>query len=139
MLLNARSAVNRSSKPCADKKIGSSLGAKVTIDVAGHNAAASLLKRYREFLPMLFIVSEVALGPVASAAADLSDAELRSALEQSSHLHWTADWDFAVQAAPSDGVRCARCWRYVASVSSEPAWAGLCERCQGALAEAVHP
>ena len=36
------------------------------------------------------------------------------------------------------GVKCERCWRYVPAVSSEPAWAGLCDRCQGALAEAVH-
>ena len=32
------------------------------------------------------------------------------------------------------GVKCERCWRYVPAVSSEPAWAGLCERCQHALA-----
>jgi len=31
-------------------------------------------------------------------------------------------------------VKCERCWRYVAAVSSEPAWAGLCERCRQALA-----
>jgi len=31
------------------------------------------------------------------------------------------------------GVKCERCWRYVNKISSEPAWAGLCERCQDAL------
>ena len=36
------------------------------------------------------------------------------------------------------GVKCERCWRYVTSVSSDPAWEGLCERCQGALAEPIH-
>ena len=36
------------------------------------------------------------------------------------------------------GVKCERCWRYVPTVSSEPAWAGLCERCQDALAETVN-
>ena len=34
----------------------------------------------------------------------------------------------------ASGVKCERCWRYVPKVSSEPAWAGLCERCQDALA-----
>ena len=36
------------------------------------------------------------------------------------------------------GVKCERCWRYVPAVSSDPAWAGLCERCQDALAEPVN-
>ena len=31
------------------------------------------------------------------------------------------------------GVKCERCWRYVPDVSSEPEWAGLCDRCQDAL------
>ena len=35
----------------------------------------------------------------------------------------------------ADGVRCERCWRYVDKVSSDPATAGLCERCQDALAD----
>jgi isoleucyl-tRNA synthetase len=36
------------------------------------------------------------------------------------------------------GVKCERCWRYVPSISSEPEWAGLCERCHDALAEPIH-
>ena len=32
-------------------------------------------------------------------------------------------------------MKCERCWRYVTEVSSDPASAGLCERCQDALAE----
>jgi len=32
------------------------------------------------------------------------------------------------------GIRCDRCWRYVDKVSTDPASAGLCERCQDALA-----
>jgi hypothetical protein len=30
-------------------------------------------------------------------------------------------------------VKCDRCWRYVPTVSTEPALAGLCERCQNSL------
>ena len=49
-----------------------------------------------------------------------------------------------VDAAPepverASGVKCERCWRYVSSVSSDPAWAGICERCQEALAETLNP
>ena len=36
------------------------------------------------------------------------------------------------------GVKCERCWRYVPSVSTDPAWAGLCERCQEALAQTTN-
>ena len=36
------------------------------------------------------------------------------------------------------GVKCERCWRYVAAVSRDPEWEGLCERCQDALAETIH-
>jgi isoleucyl-tRNA synthetase len=36
------------------------------------------------------------------------------------------------------GVKCERCWRIVPAVSSEPVSAGLCDRCQDALAETVH-
>ena len=35
------------------------------------------------------------------------------------------------------GIKCERCWRYVPSVSTDPAWAGLCDRCQDALAAHV--
>ena len=74
----------------------------------------AFLRRHARDLPMLFIVSEVELLP---GGAD----ELRVTIER------------------SGGVKCERCWRYVGSVSSDPAWAGLCERCQDALAEAVNP
>ena len=40
--------------------------------------------------------------------------------------------------ARSGGVKCERCWRIVLAVSTEPASAGLCERCQDALAETVN-
>jgi isoleucyl-tRNA synthetase len=97
-----------------EKQIGSSLQAKVII--AAPQAELSLLERYARELPMLFIVSEV---------------ELKT-------LH--AD-ETGPDAAPvvtierADGVKCERCWRYVRSVSKDPAWAGICDRCQDALVE----
>jgi len=41
--------------------------------------------------------------------------------------------DIVIERA--DGVKCERCWRVVTSVSTDPAWAGICERCQDALAQ----
>jgi len=66
-------------------------------------------------LPMLFIVSEVELRRTAPGVE-----APRVAIERAS------------------GVKCERCWRYVPSVSSDPTWAGLCDRCQEALAEPVN-
>jgi isoleucyl-tRNA synthetase len=97
-----------------DKQIGSSLQAKAV--VSGSEAELSILHPHLGDLPMIFIVSEVELRP---AGADAGTG-LRVAIERAS------------------GVKCERCWRYVRSVSSEPAWAGLCERCQEALAEPVN-
>ena len=92
-----------------DKVIGSSLQAKVVLDAPA--AEFALLDRYRADLPMLFIVSEV---------------ELRRAAPGDDALHVRID-----RAA---GVKCERCWRYVAAVAKDPAWAGICDRCQTALA-----
>jgi isoleucyl-tRNA synthetase len=97
-----------------DKQIGSSLQAKAV--VSGTEAELSFLLPHVGDLPMIFIVSEVELRP---APAD-AETGLRVVIERAS------------------GVKCDRCWRYVRSVSSDPAWAGLCERCQEALAETVN-
>jgi isoleucyl-tRNA synthetase len=69
---------------------------------------------------MLFIVSNVELRP--ARAGDEPGAEEGPGI--------------TIERAP--GVKCERCWRYVRAVSSDPAWAGLCERCQEALAEPIH-
>jgi isoleucyl-tRNA synthetase len=94
-----------------DKQIGSSLQAKVV--VAAPPPLLELLQRHAADLPMLFIVSSVVLRP--------SDSDQTQ-----------------VTIERAGGVRCERCWRYVAAVSTDPEWEGLCERCQEALAEAIH-
>jgi isoleucyl-tRNA synthetase len=96
-----------------DKRIGSSLQAKVVVEAA--QADLAFLERYARQLPMLFIVSEVELRPAAEPAA-----KPRVRIERAS------------------GVKCERCWRYVPAVSTDPAWAGLCDRCQEALAQPVN-
>ncbi|OFV91615.1 MAG: isoleucine--tRNA ligase [Acidobacteria bacterium RIFCSPLOWO2_12_FULL_65_11] len=102
-----------------NKQIGSSLQVKVVVWAT--DADLAFLERHTRDLPMLFIVSEVELRPAPSrgeAPAPTGDEGApRVTIER------------------AGGVKCERCWRYVASVSSDPAWAGLCERCQNALRE----
>jgi isoleucyl-tRNA synthetase len=94
-----------------DKVIGTSLGARVVVTASG--PVTQLLERYRGHLPMLFIVSDVALHLGAPDGADAVSVE--------------------VEKAP--GEKCARCWRFVPSIHTEPDWAGICDRCVDALAE----
>ncbi|MGH8189402.1 MAG: zinc finger domain-containing protein [Steroidobacteraceae bacterium] len=96
------------------KVIGNSLTASVRLIAQG--PIGELLEQYRRQLPMLFIVSDVALDV---GAADATD-QVRVVVER----------------AP--GVKCERCWRYVPSVTSEADREGLCERCVEALAEPVN-
>ena len=117
MLLAIREEVLAEIEPLRkNKKIGSSLQAKVVLSTT--LAELALLERYAKDLPMLFIVSEV---------------ELRSgpdAVEATARPHVTIE--------RAGGVKCERCWRYVPSISRDPAWAGLCDRCQEALAQTTN-
>ncbi len=97
-----------------DKQIGSSLQARVVL--SAHPRDFAFLDAYAAHLPMLFIVSEVVLNESAAAAESTPGITIERA----------------------GGVKCERCWRYVPQVSSEPEWAGLCDRCHDALAEQVH-
>jgi isoleucyl-tRNA synthetase len=110
-LLKVREVVNAAlEEKRKTKVIGNSLGARVSITASGPTAA--LLKQYQAQLPMLFIVSELALELLPDQEGD----ELRVEVEKAS------------------GVKCDRCWRYVPSVRTEPDWAGICDRCVEALA-----
>jgi isoleucyl-tRNA synthetase len=111
-LMQVRDTVNAAlEEKRKDKIIGNSLGARVVLTAAG--PIAGLLERNRACLPMLFIVSDVAL-----------------------HAGGAEDVRIEVEKAP--GVRCDRCWRYVPQVRTEPDWAGICDRCVEALAEPVN-
>jgi isoleucyl-tRNA synthetase len=101
-----------------NKQIGSSLQAKVVISAT--TAELAVLEPYAKQLPMLFIVSEVELRKAPDDVEAHGEARPRVTIERAS------------------GVKCDRCWRYVPAVSTEPAWAGLCDRCQDALAETVN-
>jgi isoleucyl-tRNA synthetase len=92
-----------------DKVIGNSLGARVVITASG--PVGQLLDGHRALLPMLFIVSDLALQVGPAEGAD----EIR------------------VEVSKAAGVKCERCWRYVPSTRTEPEWSGLCDRCVDAL------
>jgi isoleucyl-tRNA synthetase len=96
-----------------DKTIGTSLSARVVLTATG--PVGSLLDRHRALLPTLFIVSNLDLRTGNVGGADFVRVE--------------------VERAP--GVKCERCWRFVAQVRTEPDWAGICDRCVEALAESA--
>jgi isoleucyl-tRNA synthetase len=92
-----------------DKTIGTSLGACVSVRAGGETA--SLLERYREDLPMLFIASQVELRTDGTPGAPLE-----------------------VVVTRATGDKCPRCWRVVDVISRDVGTEGLCERCTGAVA-----
>jgi isoleucyl-tRNA synthetase len=111
-LLTVREQVNAAlEEKRRDKVIGTALGARVVITASGPIGA--VLQQHLDVLPMLFIVSDVALNVGSADGADTVQVEVDRA----------------------SGVKCERCWRFVPSVRSEPQWAGICDRCVGALGE----
>jgi isoleucyl-tRNA synthetase len=82
--------------------------------LTGPAAVLAPLQAHSRALPMLFIVSEVELRPGPGGPGN-DVGELQITIERAA------------------GVKCERCWRYVPEVSSDPAWAGICGRCQEAL------
>jgi isoleucyl-tRNA synthetase len=117
-LLSLRERVLAHIEPLRKSKdIGSSLQARVVL-TASHDELAFLESHAAE-LPMLFIVSEVQLQAAAPGSSP-DDAGASITIER------------------VGGTKCERCWRYVSSVSTDPTWAGLCERCHDALAEPIH-
>jgi isoleucyl-tRNA synthetase len=88
--------------------IGNSLEAKVEIRCSGD--AAALLKRHREELPFLFIVSQVSV-------EEMPGAELQ------------------VAVSGAAGEKCERCWNYSVEVGKDSVYPTLCERCVPVLRE----
>ena len=111
------------------KTVGTSLEARV--ELRAWATTATLLERYREDLPMLLITSEVELSTDAQVPgeSDLADA--------AGTVWREPDGALEITVGRVDGVKCARCWRYVRSVATDPEVEGLCERCIGSLSETV--
>ncbi|MBI2828710.1 MAG: isoleucine--tRNA ligase [Acidobacteria bacterium] len=106
------------------KTISSNLSARVDLEFDDNGFA--FFRQYQDFLPTLFGVSDVGVGPIRVSAGFAGDGG--SMVSPSSNI----------RVRKVDGVRCDRCWRYVRSVRTEPDWAGICDRCVEALAEPVN-
>ena len=112
-LLAVRETVNAAlEEKRKGKIIGNSLSARVVITARG--PLGQLLETHQQHLPMLFNVSDVGLHLGPAGEGD--------------------DVHVVVEKAP--GVKCARCWRFVPGVRTEPEWEGICDRCRDALSAA---
>ena len=107
------------------KTISSNLSARIDLEFEGDVLA--LLNQYEDFLPTLFGVSDVGVGPIQISAGFAKDGGPMVSPPSN------------IRVRKSDGVKCDRCWRYVPSVRADPDRAGICDRCVEALAESVNP
>jgi isoleucyl-tRNA synthetase len=95
-----------------NKEIGGSLEAQLLL--AAPAPLYSLLKRHRDQLRYLFIVSDVLLEKTAATNGD-------TALQ--------------VKVNKAPGTKCERCWNYSTHVGEDKAYPTVCERCSAVLAE----
>jgi isoleucyl-tRNA synthetase len=109
-LLRVRAIVNEALEPARQAgKIGKSLEAAVTLTCAADAEVFRVLEKHREFLPELFIVSQVILAPASGAL----QVDVRPCAE-------------------SGHVRCPRCWRWVPALQGTE-HGDVCPRCAEAL------
>jgi isoleucyl-tRNA synthetase len=92
-------------KARANKDIGSSLEAKVTLTATGDTL--ELLREHQKDLRYIFIVSQVEL----------------------------AEGEFSIAVSRAEGAKCERCWNYSTRVGESERYPTVCERCTAALAE----
>ena len=96
----------------AEKVIGKSLEAEVTLFLGTSQKTDQLLVKYAGALPELFNVSEVTL-----LATTHTDSEYLATME----------------VRRSEKPKCERCWRYVPDVASDNRYPTVCQRCAEAL------
>ena len=127
-LLALREAVNLELEHLRQRKVvGTSLEARVALRTNGEITA--LLEGYRDDLATLFITSKVDL---------TQDVSLPTEPTPNDGPHWRDEEGVVfIDVERSSGVKCQRCWRYVASVSADVVHIGLCDRCIDALPETV--
>ncbi len=117
-LIEIRDVVNKAIEiRRAEKMIGNSLEAKVTL-FAGDEKAA-LLESYRDFLPALFIVSQARTASYDEAPEEAYREDDVSGL--------------AVVVEHAEGNKCARCWNWSTTVGRYADAEEVCERCYHTL------
>jgi isoleucyl-tRNA synthetase len=101
--------------------IGSSLEAKVIVYAQQTSPALyDFLKRDEDFLPTLFIVSQVELHGVDQLPM------------KADNLQDLAD-GIEVEVVKADGAKCERCWNYRPAVGTFKEHPTLCDRCVEAV------
>jgi isoleucyl-tRNA synthetase len=116
-LRGVRENVNRAIEVARQQKvIGNSLGARVSLMAADDGLAARLR---RQDLETVFIVSQVSVKAPES--------------EEEAALITAGSGGLQIDVSRAEGSKCPRCWRYVAAVSAQPEYAGLCDRCVDAV------
>jgi isoleucyl-tRNA synthetase len=90
--------------------IGNSLEAKIVIRASGETAA--LLRRHKDDLRYIFIVSQIAVEDVPGTEEGPQ-----------------------IEVFKAEGSKCERCWNYSVEIGKDSAWPTLCERCIPAIHE----
>jgi len=128
-LIEVREAVARVSETARrERKIGNSLEARVVLSAT--NTLHPLLKDYENFLPTLFIVSQVDLKPEEEKTT-VRDEDKTS--DGWSFSEVDSDLGLSIQVVIAEGNKCERCWVYQTDVGSDPGHPTLCHRCTGVL------
>ncbi len=104
----------------SEGEIGTSLEAEITVEVSGPEWP-ELLRRYREALPKIFIVSSVRL----------VEAEGE---EFSSSARVTEIPGVRIRAGKAPGEKCGRCWKYSSTVGDWTEHPAICAECRGQMA-----
>jgi len=113
-LIAVRDEVNKALELKRQEKfIGNSLEARVTL-YPEDKGDFSLLEKYADFLPALFIVSQAELA--SSGRGDYVSEEVKG---------------LSVAVGKAEGAKCARCWNFSPSVGTSADAPELCERCRG--------
>ncbi len=101
-------------KARAEKVIGKSLEAKITVYGQKDSDVMSQFEKFKDMLATVFIVSQVELSYDASPADAFNE----------------TDSGIAVKVTPADGEKCARCWMYVTEYDTDEAGQAICHRCR---------
>ncbi len=117
-LIEIRDLVNKAlEEKRVEKLIGNSLEAKVLLYADGENS--DLLKEYKDFLPTLFIVSQVELKDYSEKTADAFEVDELKGV--------------AVKVVHADGQKCQRCWNWSETVGTFDDEPEVCDRCYKVL------
>lgn len=101
----------------ANKVIGKSLEAKITIYGDKENETMKLLEQNKSLLETMFIVSQVELSNDKPAEDAFTETES----------------GIAVSVGIADGEKCVRCWSYFQQITHDEQGQPLCERCKNAV------